>query len=607
MKGSQKRKLLRLTHTVVGKNVCLMLLFGTVMLLFVLFSPSLFYELTKEELTEQIANSIREETVRIGFLLTNHRPVGRLSGNEEYIELIRSFYHAEEEEKTNLQIEIEKRMQTYEEGKKQWDKNSIGNTNYYFMMTEQGDLFCQDDVRPIAEAVAASEWFRESETQYSTVMTFAFEQKKEQYFCYRTEYEAEGVSGTFVHVALFQDYIDQLERMQEEGIEDFLLVNGTEILYQNLADSKLNTDASAYYEFGNSQYEVIKEEKEDAFIFTALCSLNTEELYLIVRMTRDEIMIPFQPFFRIMRIFVTIIILTMMLVSCVIVSFSLHRLTRLGKEMAKIGNGTTEFTLKDDHDDEVGEIIRTTNVMLSQLRQNTEERVQHEKEEKRMQYVLMISAVDPHFIYNTLDTISFLAAMGKNKDVVKMNDALIATLKDRLQMKAYKIFDTVKVEVQVIQNYMLIQSYLCSDRIACEFEVEPETEQLMIPKNILQPLVENSIKHGLMTNKDSSGLKILEGRIVVRVAREGERIKIVVSDNGSGMSEELKEHYLKTTYSKDGSTEHLGLLNMKGRLAYLYHEDYSFDIQSTPGQGTDIQIIIPIVKREEKDNKKSFT
>lgn len=174
-----------------------------------------------------------------------------------------------------------------------------------------------------------------------------------------------------------------------------------------------------------------------------------------------------------------------------------------------------------------------------------------------------------------------------------MNDALIATLKDRLKMKAYKIFDSVWVELQVIENYMVIQGYLCSDKITCEFDVDEDTMYLLIPKNILQPLVENSIKHGLMTNKDDTGLKILEGKVIVGIHKMNDKIEITVSDNGSGMSEELKEHYLKETFHKEGCTEHIGLLNMKGRLAYLYHEDYFLDIESMPGKGTTIRIIVP--------------
>ena len=96
-----------------------------------------------------------------------------------------------------------------------------------------------------------------------------------------------------------------------------------------------------------------------------------------------------------------------------------------------------------------------------------------------------------------------------------------------------------------------------------------------------------------MTNKDDSGLEIQEGKVVISIHRKKEKLEIIVADNGNGMSEELKEYYLKESFQKEGNVEHVGLLNLKGRLEYLYHEDYSFDIESEPGQGMTICIIIP--------------
>lgn len=594
MEDSKKRKFRYIPHSIAGKNACLMLLCGLAMLFFVLFLPSLFYKLTKVQLTEQMASRIREEAVRIGFLLTNHRPAGMLSENEEYMSLIEKYYD-EMEDQDELRCEIEKELTFYEEGKKEWDEGTIGNTNYYFLVTDQGDMFCQPETLELAEHVMRSEWFLQKENipPYSPVLTLRFKGEENQYFCYRRKFSAGEITGMIIHVALFSDYMVQLEKMQYGGVSDFIFVCGEEILYQNLTDSSLETVNLTEYMRGNAQYGVSIEETEDDFIFSALCSLRGEGLYLIVKMSRADIMDPFIMFFRIMQVCVIVIIFLMVMLSCGIVFFSLRRLSLLGQQMAQVGNGATKIHIRDNHEDEIGDIVRATHMMLGQIQKNTEERIQHEKEEKRMQYAMMISAMDPHFIYNTLDTVSFLAAMGRNDDVVKMNDSLIATLKDRLQMKAYKIFDTVLVELQVIENYMVIERYLFSDKITCEFQVEESVEHLLIPKNILQPLVENSIKHGFMTNKDDSGLEIQEGKVVISIHRKKEKLEIIVADNGNGMSEELKEYYLKESFQKEGNVEHVGLLNLKGRLEYLYHEDYSFDIESEPGQGMTICIIIP--------------
>lgn len=330
-------------HTVAGKNACLMLLCGIIMLSFVMFLPSLFYKLTKEQLTDWIGNSIQECSVRIGFLLTNHRPTGQLSQNEEYIALLEEYYQ-EGADQEKLRAEIEKQLTNYEEGKMEWDKGTIGNTSYYFMVTDQGDVFCQEDTARLAELIIDSEWFRQNETseekkwtRYSPVLTFNFDGEENQYFCYQREFSIGEVTSSMIHVALFQDYIAQLEQMKNADIQDFMLVCGTEILYQHLSDSSIEYTSLSDYTLGDYQYGVLKEERDDGFVFTALCSLNREGLYLIVKMSKEEIMTPFLSFFRIMQICVIGIILIMVILSCGIVFFSLRRLTVLGREMVMVG------------------------------------------------------------------------------------------------------------------------------------------------------------------------------------------------------------------------------------------------------------------------------
>ena len=150
-----------------------------------------------------------------------------------------------------------------------------------------------------------------------------------------------------------------------------------------------------------------------------------------------------------------------------------------------------------------------------------------------------------------------------------MNDALIGTLKDRLSIKNYKTFDTVEKEKKVIEQYMIIQSYLCHNKIDFKFEAGDDVLQLQIPKNIIQPLVENSIKHGLLPNKDETRVKIKDGVLRVEVRHENGMISISVYDNGVGMDSEKKSSLLKDDMPPV-SAEHIGIANMKVRLAYLY-------------------------------------
>lgn len=252
--------------------------------------------------------------------------------------------------------------------------------------------------------------------------------------------------------------------------------------------------------------------------------------------------------------------------------------------------------LENPGNDEISRLVSSFEAMMKEIEENTEDLINHEKKEQQMQYALIVSAVDPHFIYNTLNTITFLALMDRNEDVVKVNNALIAILKNRLQAKNLQPLDRGKEEKAALKQYILIQNYLTSDRIRFSFDICADDLELRIPKNIIQPLVENAIKHGILPNKGNDG-KPLVGKIQVEVFRTSdERITIKVTDNGVGMAKEVLKEYQdfclnESDYAFD--MNHIGIKNVYLRLVHLYGETVDFTIESTQGEGTSFTITIP--------------
>lgn len=203
------------------------------------------------------------------------------------------------------------------------------------------------------------------------------------------------------------------------------------------------------------------------------------------------------------------------------------------------------------------------------------------------------SAIDPHYIYNTLNTVTALAELGRCQEVVEVNNALIGTLKDRLKMKNYKTFDTVQAERETLEQYMVIQRYLCWAKIQFSFQVSEEDQNLLIPKNIIQPLVENAIKHGILCRDDD---EIKEGKIDVTVEGCGEQIRITVQDNGAGMEEETVQRFFSREPGPvpEGDVSHIGVNNVRMRLKYLYRGNYEMTVDSRKNEGTVIRIVLPI-------------
>lgn len=580
-------------QTVAGKNAVMMALFGCVMLAFAAFLPQLFYRLTQEELTNQIAVSIRESSVRIGFLLTGHRNAGTLRKNEEFLDLLQEYYEPGADQ-GKISGQISKYLSPFTESKGQDQQGGIGSTNQYLTLTERGDAFCREEALPLLEALCGTPWYQDlftadQEFSYSPVLTLSDGEGERDYLAFAWRFPAGEIQCRTIHVMEFDDYTAQLRILSKTNITDYALADGDQILYRSREDGITpgQIDPSGYSE---SQFSVVKQAVPGGYVFNALCSLRREAIYVIVHMSRDEILMPFLPFFRILQRLMALLSFLMVLLSCVLVWFSLRRLNRLSREMVKIQNGGSSIDMEDGAMDEIGQIVRASKGMLSQIQEDIRQRLQMEETEKRMQYLLMVSAIDPHFIYNTLDTVSFLAAMGRNEDVVTVNDALIVTLKDRLRSKTYRTWDTVAAERQVIESYLVIQRYLCSGKIDCEFLVSGEDLNLYIPKNILQPLVENSIKHGILKNMDETGLHVRDGRIRIRIWREGERIWLEVWDNGCGIPPEVLQEYSREIPLFEEEADHIGLRNVRGRLSWLSRGDYTFAIESGKQEGTAVRI-----------------
>lgn len=156
----------------------------------------------------------------------------------------------------------------------------------------------------------------------------------------------------------------------------------------------------------------------------------------------------------------------------------------------------------------------------------------------------MVSAINPHFIYNTLNTSTHLAEFGRISEVVEVNDALINFLRDNLKLKSSQFYDRLENELDVLRQYIIIQNYLCDNTITLQNHVSEKDLALSIPKFLLQPLVENAILHGIVMNIDEMGNSI-PGIIDITVthSKENGRIQISVKDNGIGMSQETIQKY----------------------------------------------------------------
>ncbi len=188
----------------------------------------------------------------------------------------------------------------------------------------------------------------------------------------------------------------------------------------------------------------------------------------------------------------------------------------------------------------------------------------------------LANQINPHFLFNTLNSISSLIRTNPAKArtmVIKLSHIL------RKLLQGHENFISLREELEFIDNYLDIEEIRFGrEKLHVEKEIEPETLGCMIPSMILQPIIENSIKHGIAP-------KIEGGRITIRATRHQDRLSIEVEDNGVGMPEDQ----IPKVYSSG-----IGISNIIERLKVVYHSDFSFTVKSFPGHGTFTHVQIPI-------------
>lgn len=239
--------------------------------------------------------------------------------------------------------------------------------------------------------------------------------------------------------------------------------------------------------------------------------------------------------------------------------------------------------------DEIGLLQQSYNKMLDDLQNSIALIAEKERREQQTKFSLLISQIDPHFICNTINSINYLARKGRCDDVITVNTALMTILRDRLRVNDIEITDSITNEIRVVEQYIVIQRFMYGGDLQFCWQVEEMLREEQIPKNMIQPLVENSLFHGLINEESGE----INGEIRISIEKTEQGILLRVSDNGAGMDKARLEQVRRAVKLPEERGNKIGLSNIRARLYYLYGSADGMTIQSALGQGTTITILFP--------------
>lgn len=276
---------------------------------------------------------------------------------------------------------------------------------------------------------------------------------------------------------------------------------------------------------------------------------------------------------------------------CILISILLSRsiaqpISALDLAMQKVRNGDLSVRIYTNRRDELGRLSESFNRMTRELKENLELQVQKQKDLNETSLKLYQTQLNPHFLYNTLDTIKWNAKIHQNPDIPILAENLAFILRRSISAKP---FITLSEELDTIHNYIEIQKIRFAGRFLYETEVPDQLENCLVPKMILQPLVENAILHGLADCEN--------GYICIFAQQSEDRLlKITVTDDGCGMNAEMLAWL--NSREPEQRAGHVGLFNVIQILKLYYGQEYGLSAASAPGEGTAVTITLPLERSD---------
>ncbi|HVI41120.1 MAG TPA: sensor histidine kinase [Anaerovoracaceae bacterium] len=256
--------------------------------------------------------------------------------------------------------------------------------------------------------------------------------------------------------------------------------------------------------------------------------------------------------------------------------------------MGKVEEGDLGVNIDiNSHYDEVNQLARSFNVMVAKVKGLMSDIYEDQRNLRKAELKALQSQINPHFLYNTLDSILWLNRSGKKEAVESMVEALTTFF--RIGISRGKEIITVEEEVKHLESYLMIQNIRYGDKFQYSIDVEAEALGCMVPKLILQPLAENSIYHGVKLKKENC---IIYTEIMIK----DDMVKILMSDTGVGMSKEKVAQLNKAMKGESvPGLELYGVKNIQERIKILLGDEANILYESKEGEGTVVTITLPII------------
>lgn len=367
------------------------------------------------------------------------------------------------------------------------------------------------------------------------------------------------------------------------GSEHFTLYNQQDdILYTNNIDPPFIQPSTL---FEGERSARLSRQDNTSYLFAN--ATDHKDLYSTLYLAKSEVLAPL----RFVYIWFAFGVFLCLLFSLLLIRIFVFKITRplleLSKAMQRVSEGNFETALNLQGNDEVSQLGKIFNQMASELKTHILNSINDEKAKRKMQIDLLVSQIQPHFIYNTLNSIICMAEEQRYKDIVSITKSIISLMQNTVKLESSDVLSTVAEELSIVDHYLNIQSFRYPNMFTLKIDAQPEALDAILPRMLVQPLVENALLHGICTTDRY-------GEILVCAACSEKKLYLSVTDNGKGLTKDQIDAILSGNYKRHNRNGSVGISNVMMRLELLYGDCYKFSISSEVNTGTTVSVVLPL-------------
>lgn len=396
----------------------------------------------------------------------------------------------------------------------------------------------------------------------------------------------------YIHAVLDNDYfVRKIQRVLGDGPRSLFVVNkdglvvashdeavvGTAYDDQELLDELRSTEAHEYTSIGRGRSRDVAVHVFDP----------NYAWYYIERIPTSFVSAGLRPTMIVVAAVLFIALVTSFFIVHLEIQRTLLPLQKLRQTMGSIGEGYLTERLEDTSDDEIGALARSFNRMMDRLSAA-------EREKQQKEFEVLQSQINPHFLYNTLNTIRMMAITEHAGNIRHAMSSLIRLFRKTIGRE--DVFVAVQDEIETLEHYVRLQQLRYREEFLVTYDIDDEVLACQLLRLTLQPIVENAIFHGVSRTMDRQGV------VRIRVGRSRDQLRLTIADNGPGVDREVLSA-LRASLDHDEipGNESIGLVNVHRRIRLYHGEPFGLNLSSEPGEGFSVVVKLPLLTREQVD------